>query len=197
MLLRSEEIFSNAEEMGLIVETTVLRHLYAYYYQDTPEIAYWRDAATGREVDIIVRSPAYALPVEIKYRGKPELEKKGGLVTWCHAEKPPQACLVARRDDDFSVSRLDDLPTRFLKVPAHVLCYLLGQTEKPTPPFKPNTNSREQPESGTITMEASNTHSRSTQMIGGTVIAYAIQEPKHVSEAFPCAVAKNVCNVFD
>lgn len=129
MLLRGEEIFSNAEEMGLIVETTVLRHLYAYYYYDTPEIAYWRAAATGREVDIIVRSPAYALPFEIKYREKPELEERSGLVTWCRAEKPSQAYLVTRRDSDFSVSQLDDLPTRFLKIPAHILCYLLGQTE--------------------------------------------------------------------
>ena len=133
ILLRGEEIFSNAEEMGLIVETTVLRHLYVYYYHDTPEIAYWRAAATGREVDIIVRSPAYALPFEIKYREKPELEEKGGLVTWCRAEKPPHACLVTRRDNDFSVSQLDDLPTHFLKVPAHVLCYLLGQTENRNP----------------------------------------------------------------
>ena len=129
MLLRGEEIYSNAEEMGLIVETTVLRHLYAYYYHDTPEIAYWRDAATGREVDIIVRSPAYALPFEIKYREKPELEERGGLVTWCRAEQPSHAYLVTRRDRDFSVSQREGLPTRFLKVPAHVLCYLLAQAE--------------------------------------------------------------------
>ncbi len=129
ILLRGEEIFSNAEEVGLIVETTVLRHLYAYYYHDTPEIAYWRDATTGREVDIIVRSPAYALPFEIKYREKPELEERGGLLTWCRAEKPSRAYLVTRRDNDFGVSEREGLPTRFLKVPAHVLCYLLGQTE--------------------------------------------------------------------
>ena len=32
--------------MGTIVETTVLRHLFAYYYRDTPDIVYWRDAAS-------------------------------------------------------------------------------------------------------------------------------------------------------
>ena len=137
MLLRGEEIFSNAEELGLIVETTVLRHLYAYYYHDTPEITYWRDAATGREVDIIVRSPAYALPFEIKYREQPELEENGGLVTWCRAEKPPWAYLVTRRDSDFSVSQRKGLPTRFLKVPAHVLCYLLGQDKVSPASYRP------------------------------------------------------------
>lgn len=58
VLLRGEPIYTNPEEMGTIVETTVLRHLFAYYYRDTPEIVYWRDAATRKEVDIIVRSPA-------------------------------------------------------------------------------------------------------------------------------------------
>jgi uncharacterized protein len=52
----------HTEEMGTIVETMVLRHLFAYYHRDTPEIVYWRDATTQKEVDIIVRSPAYVLP---------------------------------------------------------------------------------------------------------------------------------------
>ncbi len=128
--LRGEEIFASAGEMGLIVETTVLRHLYAYYYRDTPEIVYWREAATGKEVDIIVRSPAYLLPFEIKYKEKPALGKDEGLVTYCRSEKPKQAYLVTKRDADFGAVQLDDLPTRFLKIPAHILCYLLGQAER-------------------------------------------------------------------
>lgn len=76
VLLRGEEIYTNPEEMGTIVETTVLRHLFAYYYRDTPEIVYWRDAASQKEVDIIVRSPAYVLPFEVKYKAKPQLDKK-------------------------------------------------------------------------------------------------------------------------
>ena len=63
VLLRGEEVLTDAAQMGLIVETTVLRHLYAYYYRDTPEIAYWRDAATNREVDVIV--PQSRLPVAL------------------------------------------------------------------------------------------------------------------------------------
>jgi len=77
VLLRGEEILTNPEEMGLIVETTILRHLYAYYYRDTPRLVYWRDAASGKEVDIIVRSPAYVLPFEVKYKEKASLEEDG------------------------------------------------------------------------------------------------------------------------
>ena len=130
VLLRGEEILTNPEEMGTIVETTVLRHLYAYYYRDRPEIVYWRDAATNKEVDIIVRSPAYVLPFEVKYKEDPSLNRKSGLGTYCISEKPKQAYLVTKRDVDFAATRLDEIETRFLKIPAYILCYLLGQSER-------------------------------------------------------------------
>ena len=80
VLLRGEEVLTSPDEMGTIVETTVLRHLYAYYYRDTPTIAYWRDIKTDKEVDIIVKSPQYVLPVEVKYREQAEVEASSGLV---------------------------------------------------------------------------------------------------------------------
>lgn len=130
VLLKGEEILTQPEEMGTIVETTVLRHLFAYYYRDTPEIVYWRDAATDREVDIIVRSPAYVLPFEVKYRENPSLDQKSGLGTYCLSENPKQAYLVTKRDVDFGLTRLKTCETRFLKIPAYILCYLLGQSER-------------------------------------------------------------------
>lgn len=130
VLLRGEEIYTNPEEMGTIVETTVLRHLFAYYYRDTPEIVYWRDAATQKEVDIIVRSPAYVLPFEVKYKTRPQLDRKSGLGIYCASENPAQAYLVTQREADFSVSRLKAVDTTFLKIPAYILCYLLGQSER-------------------------------------------------------------------
>ena len=130
VLLRGEEILTNPEEMGLIVETTILRHLYAYYYRDTPRLVYWRDAASGKEVDIIVRSPAYVLPFEVKYKEKASLEEDGGLATYCRSERPRQAYLVTKRDADFDVVKLRMLDTQVLKIPAHILSYLLGQSER-------------------------------------------------------------------
>ena len=130
VLLRSEEILSRPEEMGTIVETTVLRHLYAYYYRDTPEISYWRDAATHKEVDIIVKSPAYVLPFEVKYKESPSLDADSGLGIYCRSEKPAQAYLVTKREVDFGTAQLAGVPTRFLKIPAFILCYLIGQSER-------------------------------------------------------------------
>ena len=130
VLLKGEEIYTNPEEMGTIVETTVLRHLFAYYYRDTPEIIYWRDAATQKEVDIIIRSPAYVLPFEVKYKAKPQLDKKSGLGIYCASENPRQGYLVTQREADFAVSKLKETNTIFLKIPAYILCYLLGQSER-------------------------------------------------------------------
>jgi predicted AAA+ superfamily ATPase len=130
VLLRGEEILTNPVEMGTIVETTVLRHLYAYYYRDTPDICYWRDASSGKEVDIIIRSPAYLLPFEVKYKENPKLDSKSGLAIYCASEKPKQAFLVTKRDVDFEIKTLDKMKTQYLSIPAHILTYLLGQSER-------------------------------------------------------------------
>jgi hypothetical protein len=130
VLLRGEEILSDPTEMGKIVETTVLRHLYAFYYRDTPEIVYWRDSSNKKEVDIIVRSPAYVIPFEVKYKEQPSLDNSSGLGIYCKNENPKQAYLVTKRDIDFSVTKLKGIETIFLKIPAFILCYLLGQSEQ-------------------------------------------------------------------
>lgn len=62
---------TNSDEMGILVETTVRRHLYAYYYRDVPTISYRRDPVTQKEVDIIVHSPRYTFSFEVKYRENP------------------------------------------------------------------------------------------------------------------------------
>ena len=130
VLLRGEEVLSSSDEMGTIVETTVLRHLFAYYYRDTPDISYWRDARTDREVDIIVRSPRYTLPVEVKYRDNAQIDPSSGLVQLCRQEDVKQAYLVTKKEEDFGPVDFPDVAAKFLRVPAHVLCYLLGQAER-------------------------------------------------------------------
>jgi predicted AAA+ superfamily ATPase len=130
VLLRSEEVISRPDEMGLVVETAILRHFFAYTYRERPQIVYWRDARSGAEVDLIVQSPHYSLPIEVKYREGARLDPSGGLVRYCSSEAPKQAILVTKRDTDFEVRSVEGVSTQFLMVPAHVLCYLLGQAER-------------------------------------------------------------------
>lgn len=129
VLLRGDEILDNPLEMGAVVETTVLRHLYAYYYQETPKISYWRDAKTEKEVDIIVQSPKTVLPVEVKYRNDPSISQDDGLLTLCQKEKVPRAYVITQRPQDFNVTELEGSKTKVLRIPAHIFCYLIGQGE--------------------------------------------------------------------
>jgi len=130
VLLRGEEVLSNPSEMGNIVETAVLRHLYAYHYPDLPRIAYWRDSSTQKEVDIIVKSPAYLIPVEVKYRENASLGPKDGIVEFCRQEDATLAYFITQRDRDFDVVTFEGVKNRFLRIPAHIFTYLLGQAER-------------------------------------------------------------------
>lgn len=130
MLLRREGLFQYAAEIGWAAETAVLRHFYPCHQRAEAEVGYWRSPAAGREVDLVLRRDDWSLPVEVKYRERPRLEPDGGLAAYCRARKTALAVLATRRERDFGVARLDGAPTRVLKVPAHVLCYLLGRSER-------------------------------------------------------------------
>ena len=130
MLLRREGIFQHVTEVGWVAETAVLRHLYPCRQRAKAEVGYWREAAADREVNLVLRRDDWSLPVEIKYRERPRLESGGGLAAYCRARGPALAMLVTRRERDFGVERLAGASTRVLKIPAHILCYLLGRAER-------------------------------------------------------------------
>jgi hypothetical protein len=129
VLLRGEEVLASQEEMGGIIETSVLRHLKSYYYRDTPQLGYWRDQQ-DREVDILVKSPAYHIAVEVKYRAQPRIKEDSGLSRYCQQEKVTLSYVVTRHDEDFSSGVVPGTRTPCLRIPAHVMCYLLGQAER-------------------------------------------------------------------
>ena len=130
VLLRGEDITGNPQEMGTIVETTVLRHLAAYYYRDTPQLMYWRDPKTRLEVDMIVKSPAYVIPVEVKYRQEAGIGETSGIVTYCRAEKVTKAYWITERERDFDIVSVGAGRTKVLRIPAHIFTYLIGQAER-------------------------------------------------------------------
>lgn len=93
-------------------------------------IVYWRDPAPDREVDIIVRNPKYVFPVEVKYQENPSFKAGSGMGSFCRLEQVTKAYWVTKHDRDFDVIRVEGMETSFLRVPAHILCYLLGQAER-------------------------------------------------------------------
>ncbi|HET8797371.1 MAG TPA: ATP-binding protein [Thermoanaerobaculia bacterium] len=129
MLLRTAESVQR-EDLGMVVETTVLRHVIAYHYNDRPKFGYWRDAPSGKEVDVIVESPAYNLPFEVKYRSNAVLTASEGIVHYCREADVTEAMWVTRDDRDFDVVTFPGVRNQFVRVPAHILTFLLGQAER-------------------------------------------------------------------
>src|SRR4029078_5520976 len=96
----------------------------------SPRVTYWRDAKTDKEVDVIVKSPNYTIPVEVKYRTSANIEMSDGLVKYSFKEESvDNAYLVSREDKDFSTVQFHDHPVKYLKIPAHIFTYLLGRAE--------------------------------------------------------------------
>ncbi len=130
VLLKGREVLDDATEMGLLVETAVLRHLKAFHYRELPTVGYWRDAASDKEVDLVIKGPGYHMASEIKYRGDGHIPKNDGIVKYCSEEKVDIAFWVTKREDDIGTQKIDGIDTPFLRVPAHVFCYLLGAAEQ-------------------------------------------------------------------
>ena len=85
---------------------------------------------TDNEVDSIIKTPKYAIPVEVKYREEASRAAKEGIVGYCRETKTPNAYWVTQREQDFGVVQFAGLDARFLKIPAHIFTYLLGQAER-------------------------------------------------------------------
>ncbi len=130
VLLKGEEVLSDPDEMGCIVETCVLRHLLSRYHADTPEVSHWRERRGDREVDFVVRTPKYTIPVEVKYCASARAVNGSGLAEFCQSEKAEHAYWVTQREQDFGLVEVEGSDAKVLRIPAHIFCYLLGQAER-------------------------------------------------------------------
>lgn len=128
VLLRGHEVLTDSEEMGLIVETAVIKHLHAFYYAERPEIGYWR-GDKEKEIDIVVRRPgSWEILVEVKYRNDPQVSKDAGLYLYPAQSKQTSGLVVTKAAADFGPINPEGEFKPF-KVPAFVFLYLLGHAE--------------------------------------------------------------------
>jgi predicted AAA+ superfamily ATPase len=127
VLLRGEGLFSNAAELGTVMESCIYKHLYTFHYPDQPRFGYWRSPRGDKEVDLVLELPdGGRIACEVKYRERPELEEKDGLKELLRLEKKIlQAFLITKNPTDYGVFEKG----KVLKIPAFLFTYLLGHIQ--------------------------------------------------------------------
>lgn len=127
-VIMQDDILTNPEEMGIMVETAVYKHIRAFYYHNPmTKIGYHRmSGGKDKEIDVVVSFPRGKIFVEVKYREDYHIGNGEAIVK---LNDEAQSCMViTKRDDDFGP--LKTLPEKIYRIPAYAFLYLLGHAEK-------------------------------------------------------------------
>lgn len=132
VLLKGQEVLADPDEMGTIVETTVFKHLYSFYYPERPRVGYWRDARTQKEVDVVLALPSGKyIAAEVKYREEPSISGKEGIVEFAQTHEMAAALVITKHARDFGPLPFTNAQgSAPFQVPAFAFLYLLGHAER-------------------------------------------------------------------
>lgn len=129
VLVLGESVLSDPDEMGVIIETSVYKHIATFYYPVLPKIGYYREAKKNKEVDIVVDLPGgRKILVEAKYRTDTKINKGDAIVSLANEKETVGAVLVTKHAEDFGV--YNETRTPIVKIPAFAFLYLLGHAER-------------------------------------------------------------------
>lgn len=126
VILRGEELFENETELGLVMESCIFKHLYAFYFDDRPRFGYWKALRGDKEVDFVLHFPngrKYAF--EVKYRSRVKPENLEGLSEIMSSKNAPEiAYVVTKNNENFG-----PLGQGIFQIPAYIFTYILGHAE--------------------------------------------------------------------
>ena len=123
--LMKKEFYTDATEMGHIVETAVYRHMHTYMQNMTGEIGFYRDKK-GKEIDVVTNSVKENMYIEVKYREKANVEKDNPLYT--KTDKKDKLFIINKNDFDSEVITLEN-NKKLVKIPAYAFLFLVGLEE--------------------------------------------------------------------
>lgn len=130
-VLMADDVLTDPEEMGIIVETSVYKHVASFYYRLQTRVGYYRQSGNKeKEVDIVVDYPVLGrLLIEVKYREQYRIGKKDAIVELADDPHTAAAMVITKRPEDFGVL---DVNTRtpIIRIPAFAFLYMLGHAEK-------------------------------------------------------------------
>lgn len=127
-VLMDKEILTNPTEMGKMVETTVYKHVAAFYYQKATQVGYYRGGKKDKEIDIVVEYPNIKdILIEVKFREQAPIPDDDAIITLC--DKASIGFIITKKAEDYGVH---DTPsgTKLLRIPAFAFLYLLGHCEE-------------------------------------------------------------------
>jgi predicted AAA+ superfamily ATPase len=131
-VLMLEDVISDEREMGVMVETTVYKHILSFY-QSAPavHVGYYRKVKENqKEVDVVIELPKEKLLCEVKYRNDTFVSASDAIVALSNEEdtRVTASFLVTKSLIDYGYTQHKTLAPVF-RVPALVFCYLLGRAE--------------------------------------------------------------------
>jgi len=130
-VLMIDDILSDEEELGAMVETAVYKHIAAFYQGSTAQLGYFRKVKDNqKEVDVVIELPRGKILCEVKYRNNSHIPANDAIVELCRDEnaKVTNAFLITKRLDDFGIVK-HNTAIPILRIPAIAFLYLLGKIE--------------------------------------------------------------------
>ncbi len=127
-VLMDDSIMTDPTGMGKVVETTVYKHVAAFYYPFATSIGYFRGGRKNKEIDVVVDYPNIKnILIEVKYREGAPIADEDAIAQLC--EEASAAIVVTKNASDFGVHNTSD-GKELLRIPAFAFLYLLGHAEK-------------------------------------------------------------------
>ena len=125
-VLLKDDITNDPDELGIIAETAVYKHIKSFYYNDSTEIGYSRGDRKEKEIDIVVKSIKYPpILIEVKYREQSKILETDAIIEEGSDKFP--GLVITKRANDFGESRYGS--KSIYKIPAPAFLYLLGLVE--------------------------------------------------------------------
>ena len=125
-VLMKDDITNNPEELGIIAETAVYKHIKAFYYNASTQIGYYRGGKKEGEIDIVVKSDKFPpIMIEVKYRDQAPIRETDAIVELAN-EKFPNL-VITKKANDFGEFKYGN--KRIYRIPAPAFLYMLGLVE--------------------------------------------------------------------
>jgi len=132
VVLMIDDVLSDDQEMGIMVETAVYKHILSFYHaKPAAYVGYYRKARENqKEVDVVIELPKENILCEVKYRNNSSISATDAIISLSNEEdtKVTSAFIVTKSLTDYGLVQ-HDTRVPIVRVPALPFMYMLGRAE--------------------------------------------------------------------